>query len=183
MIITIGGTGGSGKSTVAKEVAHKLKFKHYSTGQFMREIAEERKISLLELSKIAEQDRSIDEELDRWQIELGRKEDNFVIDGRLSFHFIPNAVKIFLDADFDKRAERIFHDTIRNEHNVSLESSKEKLKKREDSERKRYMAYYNLDPSEHRHYDLVVDTSKIDADKVVDKIIKFLEKKGYGKNK
>jgi cytidylate kinase len=177
MIITIGGTGGSGKTTVGKEVARKLGYKHYSTGQMMREMAEERKISLLELSKLAETDTTIDQELDQRQIDLGRNEDNFVIDGRLSFHFIPNAVKIFLDADFDVRAKRIFHDTIRNEHNVSLETSKEKLKKREESERKRYMEYYNLDPSDHKHYDLVIDTSKIAVDEIVGKIIGFLEKK------
>ena len=174
MIITIGGTGGSGKTTVGKEVARRLKLKHYSIGQFMRHMAEERKVSLLELSKLAEEDTTIDQELDQRQIELGRNEDNFVIDGRLSFHFIPKAVKIFLDADFDVRAKRIFHDTIRLEHNVSIETSKERLEKREESERKRYMEYYNLNPSDHKHYDLVIDSSKITVKEIVEKIIKFI---------
>ena len=51
MIITISGTPGSGKSTVAKMIATKLGFKHYSTGDFMRQMAKERGISLEELSK------------------------------------------------------------------------------------------------------------------------------------
>ena len=89
MIITISGIAGSGKSTVAKLLAKKLNYKHYSIGDFMRQIAKERKLTLLELSKQAEKDNSIDKELDKKQIELGKTKDNFVIDSRLGFHFCP----------------------------------------------------------------------------------------------
>ena len=91
MIITISGIAGSGKSTVAKLLAKKLNYKHYSIGDFMREIAKQRKTTLLELSKEAEKDSSIDKELDQKQIELGKTQDNFVIDSRLGFHFIKNS--------------------------------------------------------------------------------------------
>ena len=91
MKITLGGTAGSGKSTAAKLLAKKLGYKHYSMGDFQREIAEEKGISLLELGKLEEKVKSLDEEVDQRQIELGRKEDNFVIDSRLGFHFIPNS--------------------------------------------------------------------------------------------
>ena len=80
MIITISGVPGSGKSTVAKLVAQKLGFRHYSAGDFMRDIAEKRRMSLLELGKAAEKDRSIDHELDRRTAELGKSEDDFVMD-------------------------------------------------------------------------------------------------------
>jgi len=178
MIITIAGKAGAGKSTVAKIIARKLGFEHYSTGDFMRDMAEDSKIDILELSKRAEKDRSIDEELDRRQIELGKKEDNFVIDGRLSWHFIPDSIKVFIDADFDVRAKRIYHDSIRKEHNVSLETAKKNLKKREDSELKRYREYYNLNPHEHSNYDIVVDSSNLDQFQVADKILEFVKKKG-----
>src|SRR3989338_8350240 len=143
MIITISGTPGSGKSTAAKLVAYKLKYKHYSTGDFMRQLAEERELSIFEFSKIAEKDRNIDEELDQRQIKLGKEEDSFVIDGRLSYHFIPTSVKVFIDADFDTRAKRRFDDRRGEEHNVTMEKTKEQLKKREESEAKRYKKYYN----------------------------------------
>ena len=96
MIITISGTPGSGKSTVAKIIARKLKLEHYSTGDFMRQLAEENKMDVLEFGKLAEKDRSIDEELDQRQINLGMEKKDFVIDGRLSWHFIPNAIKVFI---------------------------------------------------------------------------------------
>lgn len=175
MIITLAGTAGSGKSTVAKLVAKKLNLKHHSTGDFMRSIAEQRKISLLELSKLAEKDQSIDEELDQRQVELGRSEDNFIIDGRLSFHFIPNSKKFFLTADFDTRAKRILADNIRKEHNINIETTKQNMRAREESEKKRYKVYYNLDTNDPSNYNLVIDTTDISAKEAAEKIIKFIE--------
>ncbi len=63
MRIVISGTAGSGKSTVAKALAKEVEYEHYSMGDFMREIAEEKDVSLLELGKIAEKSREIDEEI------------------------------------------------------------------------------------------------------------------------
>ncbi|MBI2112124.1 AAA family ATPase, partial [Candidatus Woesearchaeota archaeon] len=83
MIITISGTAGSGKSTVGKLLAKKLKYKHYSMGDLQRQIAEQRGITLLELGKLEETDPSIDKELDQKQIQLGKTENKFIIDGRL----------------------------------------------------------------------------------------------------
>ncbi len=174
MIITLSGTPGCGKSTVAKLVASKLNLKRYSTGDFMRDMAEQKKISIFELNQQAEQDQSIDEELDQRQIMLGRNEDNFIIDGRLSFHFIPNSKKIFLDADPNIRAERILADDIRKEHNINIDTTKENMKKREESEKKRYKEYYNLDPNNPEHYDLVIDTSNISAKEVAEKIVEHI---------
>ena len=106
MIVTISGVAGSGKTTIAKLLAKQLNLDHYSSGDLMRKLAKEKNISLLKLSKIAEKDKSIDKELDQRQIQLGKTKDNFVIDGRLSALFIPNAkYKIFLDCNDDVRAK------------------------------------------------------------------------------
>ncbi|MBW2977371.1 cytidylate kinase family protein [Candidatus Woesearchaeota archaeon] len=177
MIITIGGTIGSGKSTAAKLLAKKLGYKHYSMGDLQREIAEQRKISLLELSKLEEKDRSIDEEVDQTQINLGRNKDNFIMDTHLGFHFIPKSIKIYIDADFKERAKRIFADKVRKELNINMENTKKNIKTREASEKKRFKEYYNLDPHNKQHYDLVVDTTNITPEKVVDKILEFVKKK------
>ncbi len=177
MRVIIAGSAGSGKSTVAKLLAKKLGYKHYSMGDFQREIAEEKGISLLELGKLEERDRSLDEEVDQRQIRLGREEDNFVIDSRLGFHFIPDSIKIFLDADFEERAKRILSDKIRKEHNVDLENTKEHMKVRKASEKKRYKEYYDIDPYDKSNYDLIVDATSITPEEVVEKIIEFVEKK------
>ena len=76
MIITISGLPGSGKSTVARLLADKLRLKHYSTGDYMRKMAGDRHLTLAQLGQQAEKDKKIDEELDTWQIKLGLTEDN-----------------------------------------------------------------------------------------------------------
>ena len=173
MIITISGKAGSGKSTVAAEIAKKLKLKHCSIGDLMRQIAKEKKISLPELGKIAEKDKSIDEELDNQQMKL-RNKDNFVIDGRLTAFFIPDAdLKIFLDCKDKVRAERILKDTRKDEKSSTVTEVIKKIKSREQSERKRYKEYYNVDYYNKRLYDFIIDTTKITASRVVDRIIKL----------
>lgn len=182
MIITLSGTAGSGKSTVARLIAKKLNLKHYSTGDFMREIAKERNLSLEDLGKIAEGDRSIDAKLDQRQISLGKTEDNFIIDGRLSFLFIPHSIKIFLDADLKTRAQRIWQDIkVKNlrkeEKGETLREIIEETKKREESERLRYQKYYQINPYQKKHYDLIIDTAHLTAQQAADKIIEFVKEK------
>ena len=172
MIVAISGKAGSGKSTVAKMLAKKLKLNHYSIGDLMREMAKEKKISLLELSKLAENDKSIDKELDKKQIELGKK-GNFVIDSRLAAFFIPQAdFKVFLDCDDTVRAERIMKDNREIEKSKNSKEMMKEIKKREESERKRYKEYYGVDCYDKRLYDLVIDTSRLSVDEVVDEIMK-----------
>ncbi len=176
MIITLGGKPGAGKSVVARLLAQKLKFRHYSSGDFTRKIAEQKGITILELAKLEEIDKSIDEQVDRQQIELGKNEDNFVIDSRLGFHFIPRAKKIFLDAALEVRAKRILNDKKRKEDNSSIDKAKENIRRREESETKRYKSYYNVSPYARKNYDLVIDTSESSPEKIVGQIVDFINK-------
>lgn len=183
MIITISGVPGSGKSTVAKLVAAKLGFKHYSAGDFMREIAARRGLSLLEISKLAEKDRSIDEELDRRTSELGKGEDDFVMDSRLAFHFIPFSLKLFLIVG-DKEAAKRIHSDVKNKaegrkvekESTSLAATLAAIKKRKKSEELRYKNYYGLNPYDTKQYDLVIDTTKTTPEEVAGKVVDAVKK-------
>ena len=138
MRITISGKAGSGKSTVAKLLSEKLKLRHYSIGDLMRAMASEKGMSLIELNKIAEKDKSIDLELDSKLKEMGKAKDNFVVDGRLTAFFIPNAdARVFLETDDKIRAERILKDKREHEKSRDINEMIEKINKREESERKR----------------------------------------------
>ena len=177
MIITISGKPGSGKSTVAKELAKKLNLKYYSIGDLMGRIALEKKISLLQLSKIAEHDESIDKELDQKQIQLGKTKDNFVIDSRLGFYFIPNSIKVFLDVSLEEGAKRIFKTKRADEkENISLNDTIKNIKKRIKSEKKRYKKYYGIDHYDKKNYDIIIDTTKRDVKQVVRIILDKIRK-------
>ncbi|MBI2580932.1 nucleoside monophosphate kinase [Candidatus Woesearchaeota archaeon] len=183
MIITISGVPGSGKSTVAKLVAKKLGFRHNSAGDFMREIAEKRGVSLLELGRIAEKDRSIDRELDRRTIQLGKNEDNFVIDSRLAYHFIPQSFRVFLMVEEGAAAKRVFSDikSKKTGRKVEKESTTPEatlaaIKKRRKSEELRYRKYYGLNPYDEKQYDLVIDTTKSNPEEIAKKIVEAVKK-------
>ncbi len=178
-IITIAGSLGSGKSSTAKKLAELLNYKHYSTGDFMRSIADERGISLGDLSVLAESDTSIDKELDDRNKEIGQMSD-IVLDSRLGFHFIPDSFKVFLALDSQIAAERILEDK-KNNPNRSTESSgsfdsKESIIKdiesRFNSERKRYKDLYGIEDQTARgNFDLVIDTSNIPLNEVSKKVV------------
>lgn len=177
MIVTISGKPGSGKSTVAKMLADKLKYKHYSIGDFMGEIALQRKISLLELSALAEKDSSIDKLLDKRQIDLGKNEDNFVIDSRLGFHFIPNSIKIFLDVSLLEGAKRIYNTKRADEkENTSLKNTTTSIKKRIHSECQRYKEYYGINHCDKKNYDIVINTTHITPQQAVNRILDKIRK-------
>ena len=171
MIITISGTPGSGKSSVGILVAKKLGFKYYCIGDLRREMAKKRGISIWELNKLGEEDPSTDLEPDKFAEEKGRTEDNFVMVGRTSFHFIPHSVKIFLDVDPKTGAERIFNHSRNEEKYKDLKQAIKKANERHKSDDKRYKKYYNLDVFDMSNYDFVIDTTNLTIKGVVDKII------------
>jgi CMP/dCMP kinase len=176
MIITVSGKAGSGKSTVAKTLGKRLGLRHYSVGDVMRKMASEREISLLDLNKLAEKDPSIDKELDDRLIRLGKTEDGFIIDGRLTAFFIPHAkFRIFLSADAKTRAERILKAKRADEQNETLAQTMKSMEKREESERKRYKQYYDVDYTDKKLYTHVVDTTTLGVEGVLSQILSFVK--------
>ena len=178
MQITISGKAGSGKSTVAKLLSKRLNLKHYSIGDLMRAMAAQKGITLLQLNKSAEKDKSIDFELDNKLKELGKIKDNFIVDGRLTAFFIPKAdVRVFLQTDDKVRAERVMNDKMHQEKGKNLKEVISKIKKREASEAKRYKRYYGVDYTNKKLYNFGIDTTKLNPKQVADRIMEFIKSK------
>jgi cytidylate kinase len=178
-IITIAGKMGSGKSSTAKKVAQALAYKHYSSGDFFRSVANERGVSVTELNKIAETDPQIDTDVDEKNRQLNN-ETNLVVDSRTAFHWVPESFKVYLDIDPDVAIRRIMQDLAVNadrqkseEAYKDLEEAKERMVVRYTSENKRYQDLYQINPSRHENYDLVIDTGSPEnsLETVVEKII------------
>lgn len=183
-LITIAGKLGSGKSSTAKKVAEMLGYKHLSSGDFMRDVASARGISLMELNRTAEGDNSIDKELDNRNLEIG-KQSEIILDSRLGFYFIPDSFRVYLDLPLEVSAERILKDKENNPNRLKEDSAsfntKEDVMKsvinRQESERLRYEKLYGIkDVSNANNFDLIIDTSKYSLEEVTQKIVEEYKK-------
>lgn len=177
LVVAISGRPGSGKSVVAAEVARRLGLRHLSAGDFMRAMATERGVTILELSRVAEADPSIDAEIDARTVRLGDTGESFVIDSRMGWHFLPWAVKVFLDVRTDVAAARIYGSLRETEReNVDLAATTAALVERTRSEADRYRRYYGIDYLDTDHYDVVIDTSDLPVEEVVDLVLDGIDR-------
>jgi len=117
----------------------------------------------------------IDKETDAKTKELGETQDNFIITGRTTGHFIPHARKIFLDVEIATGARRIYLEGRDDEHSAEYYDALNKVKKRMASERIRYKQYYRIDIDDPKHYDLYIDTTVLTPEQVVDEILQWLD--------
>jgi len=177
MIITVHGQAGSGKSSISKLLARRLRYKHYSVGDLRRQIARKHGLTIAQLNKLGEKHDWTDREPDKLQQELGKKQDNFVIDGRTCFFFIPQSFKVYLHADLEVRARRVLKDERKAEGYRNLKDAEKALLERDRSDRVRYRKYYRLDITKMRHYDLVIDTTSLTKRQIVERILQAIEKK------
>lgn len=164
-IITIAGKPGSGKSTTSKALAQELSYQHFSSGDFFRAIGKERGIDVLATNLIAEQEKEIDELVDQQLRDLGTSQNNLIIDSRMAWHWMPYSFRVYLNLDLIVAAQRIIKGTdearLAAEHIPhDPEEYATKLQDRLDSEARRYMNLYQVNPYDINNYDLVVDTEE-----------------------
>jgi len=166
MRIAISGLSGSGTTTAAKALAERLGYKLVSAGEIFRKMAEEAGVDLIQFSKMAEEDFEIDRKIDEIQKDIAEKEDDLVIEGRLSARLVRADLRIWLKAPFEVRVQRIAKRENRSYEEVFRETSE-----REKSEKLRYRKYYGIDVEDLSFYDLVIDSSKWSSDSIVNMII------------
>lgn len=184
MIISVSGTVGSGKTTVSKEIAKRLHYDYYSMGDLRRKMALERGMDIHDLNKLGEKEAFTDREVDDYQSELGKKKDNFVIDARLAYHFIPHSEKVFLMADIRTRAKRIWDEERKVEERAesysNLDEVVQKIKEREKSDTRRYKKYYGIRWDDKKLFDIIIDTTRLSIEEVVNEVMKELKNRGKG---
>jgi len=185
-IITISGTPGSGKSTVAKNLVDYFQAERIYVGGIRRELAKQKGMSLDQLNEYAETHPETDVDVDKKTAQNARQQAEnkmVVVEGRTQFHFLPESYKIYIKVDLKEAARRIWNDLQkeelkkqRNEGKISSEQEcYEDIIKRIESDKKRYKKYYNLDHTDESHYDLVIDSTNIPADQVTQIIINKLK--------
>ena len=181
MIISLSGAPGSGKSTIAQMLADKLNWPRYYIGGLRREKAKEKGMTLAEYNKLGETDSVTDQEVDLYQRDLGKSRDNFVIEGRTSWYFIPHSLKIYLDVNLEEGAKRIFANLQRkNERNedINLNNWQDVMRSninRLESDKIRYRKYYNIEVYEKNNYDFYLDTTNLAPEEVFKAVISYVE--------
>jgi len=179
MIISIGGQPGAGKTTVGKLLAQKLGFEFYDMGLLRRKAAEDKGMTLEAYNEYGITHPETDHDVDNYQKKLGETSDNFVIQGRTSYHFVPNSIKVFLTVEKHEGVRRIMGDTAHSrtsEVNTSIhEEMLKNITKRQESDRLRYETLYHINPLNLAQYDLVIDTTNLTIEKTLQKITAFLD--------
>jgi cytidylate kinase len=168
MIIAIGGLIATGKSTVATLLAERLGFRHISAGEVLREMARRKGVSLLEISHMAEEDHSIDREIDHLQSEMAKAGDA-VVESRLCGWMVDADLKVWLRAPLEVRADR-----VAQREGKSREQALQEMLAREASERKRYQEIYGIDLDDLSPYDLILDSSRWPPEAIVETLIHLM---------
>lgn len=164
--IAISGPVAAGSSTAAKTLSQKLNLEHHSAGDFFRKYMLEKNIPLYAKEQIPDDvEREVDEKLTR----LVASEKPVVIEGLYIGYFtrnIPHVLRVLLTADEDVRIQRAI-DRIHT-HKETAENIKKRDRAHDLKFRKLYANENFLDP---KFFDLVINTTNIPPEKVVEKII------------
>jgi cytidylate kinase len=158
--ITITGDPGSGKTTFARNVSGHTGHELITTGNIFRDIAKEKGISIADVNALAETQAEIDKRVDDYLVGLNKRHDHLVLDSRMAWHFLRDALKIRLTVDPDVAARRIFGDQGRGEEQFSsMDEAIKEVERRKQSEIARYRKLYNVNIGDDSNFDLVINTS------------------------
>ena len=185
-IISLTGTPCSGKSTLntllTKELNTKeLPYQSYSLGTTVKKLAESAGIdpeTFYEHSSkcknivIDGKEQSLDAYLDNFQKELGEKENNFVIDSRLSFYFIPQSFRVSVLCALPVAAKRGYSKRKEQANYATLEQAEKTIEQRLRFEQNNFQEKYGIpDYRDPYHFDLVFDNTSLTAEEAVAQIL------------
>ena len=176
MIICISGLSGSGKNSVGRLVAEKLRLRLIDPT--FKTIAAKKKMDLLEFHKKAEHEHSIDKKFDAALI-ADAKRGNCVVSTWLGPWMVKNAyIKVWLYAPASARAQRV----AKRDGMNNVEAARH-ISERDESNRLRYLEIYKIDIYDHSGFELVINSERFMPEESANIIVAAaLAKGGKAKN-
>jgi predicted cytidylate kinase len=170
--ILLSGLSGTGSTTAAKRIAADLGLRYVYGGEIFRNLAVERGISLEDLAESLERNPQAEREIDERLIEAGMTDRILVESRTIGWIFPPEipSVRIWLTCDLEERLRRV---QGREHHPRSAEN----LLRREASDNRRYLALYGIRPDDFSPFDLVIDTTNLPVEDVVERIEAFVRER------
>ncbi len=160
-IITMTGDIASGKGTVASLLKQELGYEIYKNGEYVRKLAKEMNMSIVEFQKVLNANEEIDRKIEKSASIYAAEHDNLIIDARLGFYAVPHSFKVYLRVDLEESAKRAYNDSLRKdtEKYESIEAAMNDIKYRFEQENMRYLKTYGVKRDDMSNYDLVIDTT------------------------
>jgi len=163
IVIAVSGAPGSGKTTLAKNLADALGLRYVSSGKLFRQMAADKGLSLEEFSALAEEDPNIDRYID----EVAREEalkGGVVVDGHIAAWVLEDIalLKIMVIAPLLVRAER-----VAKRDGKSIQDAIVDIRTREESEARRFRQFYGIEVTDMTVFDLIINTATFDESEVL----------------
>jgi cytidylate kinase len=189
MIVIVSGFPGSGKSTLVEKLAKEFSLKPVFASGILKQIREKEKTDFKcaekgcgywesgegkEFTKKREKELDFDLKLDTELLRIADSSDNLIFDSRtLPWLYNGKAFKIWLKASLDTCAKR-----IAGRDRCSSKQILKGLQERFEADKRIYKKLYKFElGKDFEPFDLVLDTEKMDADKVFEKVKAEIRKK------
>lgn len=170
--ITIFGLGGTGTSTVGKLLASKLDYPFMSSGNMFRQKAKDIGLEFYVFENLCNSEPKYDLELDQELAKYGKENDNFVLESRLGWYFVPDSLRIKIICPEEERVGR-----IARREDLSFEEAKEKTLTREKDGADRYEKMYGIkEMAPDNLFDLIIDSGEFRPEQIVEQILTCLKK-------
>jgi cytidylate kinase len=172
IVVCISGMAGTGKSTLAKKLAHKYHLKYYSGGDALKALAAEEGYNSscngwwespegLRFLEKREKNLKFDKAVDDKLLESAQK-GNVLLDSWTMPWLLKTGFKIWLIASIEKRAER-----IAERDKITIKEARRVLKEKEAGTKAIYKKLYGFSLGEDfTPFQLVLDTDRLSAEQV-----------------